>query len=115
MNGLSATAAKTILALVAALAGSAWSMILPKGKLVPYKHATAANKSLGPRYESIVLSMSIANRLLDEASVVSSSCVASRALVPLAKDLDVFATSASTILDKGNTVRGFMASIPPSF
>jgi hypothetical protein len=40
---------KTNRALVAAEADMAASMRLPKGKLVPYKQATAANKIRGPR------------------------------------------------------------------
>ena len=48
MKGLSAMAAKSIRELVAALAGRAPSIMLPRGKLVPYRHATAANNNLGP-------------------------------------------------------------------
>ena len=118
MKGLRAAAAKTILALVAALAGSAWSMILPKGKLVPYKHATAASKRRGPRYEFITLSTTMPMPLFDEARDASSSSdsrlTASIALVELAKDFDEN-VSVSTIFDRGNSVRVLLVSIPPSF
>jgi hypothetical protein len=56
MKGLRAMAAKSIRELVAELAGRASSMMLPRGKFVPYRHATAANSSLGPMYEFMTLS-----------------------------------------------------------
>mmetsp|Transcript_94465 Transcript_94465/g.264538 ORF Transcript_94465/g.264538 Transcript_94465/m.264538 type:complete len:119 (+) Transcript_94465:8-364(+) len=40
-------------------------MMLPKGKFVPYRQATAANKSRGPMYELITLSTIAANPSLE--------------------------------------------------